>query len=322
MQTNIPVTIISGFLGSGKTTLLNHILTQEHGLKIAVIQNEFGEIGIDGKLIENVEQDIFELNNGCICCSVQSDLVRALENLKTLVKPVDHLLIETTGLADPRPVAQTIVQNPLVKAHYMLDGIVCIADAKHLLLDIKEHREAMHQIRMANVVLLNKTDLVSQRKLKLTEQKIRAINPIVNSIYHTQYSRVAFEALLNLKTFDLSQLDGSSNGHSEEHQHGDGITSVSLEYAGYVDLVRLYAWLSRMMYHQEHKVYRIKGIVNLIDQDRRYIFQVVHEIIHGELGKKWDNPKRTNHFVFIGKKLNKEMLREGFQTCIEMHNQK
>ncbi|MDR9367199.1 MAG: GTP-binding protein [Balneolaceae bacterium] len=320
MQNPIPVTIISGFLGSGKTTLLNHILTQNNGLKIAVIQNEFGEIGIDGELIENREQDIFELNNGCICCSVQSDLVRALQNLTKLEKPVDHLLIETTGLADPRPVAQTIVQNPLLKANYMLDGIISIADAKHLLFDIKEHREALHQIRMANIVLLNKIDLVSQKKIELTEQKIKATNPIVNSIYHTQYSRVSLEALLNLKTFDLAHLDVRSNGHPEEHQHGEGITSVSLEYLGYVDLEKLYAWLSRMMYYQQHKIYRIKGIVNLRDQDRRYVFQVVHDIIHGELGKKWDNQKRTNHFVFIGKKLNKEMLGEGFKTTLEMRN--
>ncbi|MCW9706285.1 CobW family GTP-binding protein [Fodinibius salsisoli] len=317
MKKPIPVTIITGFLGSGKTTLLNHILTQQHSRKIAVVQNEFGEIGIDGELIENTEEDIFELNNGCICCSVQSDLVRALENVKRLNKPVDHLLIETTGLADPHPVAQTVLRHPLVKTNYMLDGIISIADAKHLLSDIEEHREARHQIKSANVVLLNKTDLVSPEELERAEQKIKAINPIVHSIYHTQYSRLSLEALLDLKIFDLTDWEVSQNRSLKEPHHSEGITSLSLKYSGYVDLERLYAWLSRMLHHQKHKIFRIKGVANLKDRDKRYVFQVVHDIIQGEFGKEWSDQERTNQFVFIGKNINKKMLRDGFKTCIE-----
>lgn len=317
MKNKISVTIISGFLGSGKTTLLNHILTQQHDRKIAVIQNEFGEIGIDGELIENIDRGIFELNNGCICCTVQSDLVRALENLKLSKKPIDHLLIETTGLADPRPVAQTFIRNPLIKSDYKLDGIISIADVKHLLPDLEEHREAKHQIRSANVVLLNKADLVSQKKLEHVEQRIKEINPIVNSIYHTQYGQVPLEALLNLNVFDLTKLDLSPHGHSEEHQHSDGVTSLSLEYPGCVDLERLYAWLSLMLHLQRNKIFRVKGMVNLRDNNQRYIFQVVHKIIHGELGKPWGKQERTNRFVFIGKKLNRKLLHDGFEACLE-----
>ncbi|MCW9706284.1 CobW family GTP-binding protein [Fodinibius salsisoli] len=162
----IPVTIISGFLGSGKTTLLNHFLTQQHNHKIAVIQNEFGEIGIDGDLIENSSKGIFELNNGCICCSVQGDLIRALEDLKHTGKSFDYLLIETTGLADPRPIAHTFLNHPQIQKDYKLDGLVCMVDAKHVGLQLKESPEAKHQIRSANMLLLNKTDLVDTGELE------------------------------------------------------------------------------------------------------------------------------------------------------------
>ncbi|MDR9367198.1 MAG: GTP-binding protein [Balneolaceae bacterium] len=321
----IPVTIISGFLGSGKTTLVNYILTQQHERRIAIIQNEFGEIGIDGDLIESDSQDIFELNNGCICCTVQGDLLRALHDLKQTGKPIDHLLIETTGLADPRPIAQTFLNGSNIQNDFKLDGLVCTVDAKHIQFQLKESPEAKHQIRSANMLLINKTDLVDEHEFATVKKRLNEINPLVE-IRETQFGQVPLHQILDIQGFDVNKIDvettSNTTDHShhthEHHEHDDDMMSISLEYSGYVDLERLDAWLSLLLnVLQRNRIFRIKGIVNLFDEERRYIFQVVHQMVNGNFGKPWEDQQRTNRFVFIGKKLNKKLLRDGFEACLK-----
>ncbi|NBC64979.1 MAG: GTP-binding protein [Bacteroidetes bacterium] len=321
----IPVTIISGFLGSGKTTLINHILTQQHTHRMAIIQNEFGEIGIDGELIESRSQDIFELNNGCICCTVQGDLLRALYDLKQTGKPIDHLLIETTGLADPRPIAQTFLNGSNIQNDFKLDGLVCTVDAKHVQIQLKESPEAKHQIRSANMLLINKTDLVDEVEFAAVKKRLKEINPLV-ATRKTQFGQIPLKQILDIQGFDVNKIDvetrSNATDHShhfhEHHEHDDDMMSISLEYPGFVDLERLDAWLSLLLnVLQRNRIFRIKGIVNVWDEDRRYIFQVVHQMINGDYGKPWEDQERTNQFVFIGKKLNKKLLRDGFEACLK-----
>lgn len=325
MQNPIPVTIISGFLGSGKTTLVNHILTQQHGRRIAIIQNEFGEIGIDGELVESSRQDVFELNNGCICCTVQGDLLRALHDLKQTGKPIEHLLIETTGLADPRPIAQTFLNGSNIQNDFKLDGLVCTVDAKHVQFQLKESPEAKHQIRSANILLINKTDLVNEHEFAAVKKRVKEINPLV-STHKTQFGQIPLNQILDIQGFDVNEIDfeqrSDDAGHSyhthEHHEHDDEMMSISLEYSGYVDLERLDAWLSLLLnVLQRNRIFRIKGIVNVFNEERRYIFQVVHQVINGEYSKPWEDQERTNRFVFIGKKLNKKLLRDGFEACLK-----
>ena len=221
-QAQIPVTVLTGYLGSGKTTLLNRILTEDHGKRYAVIVNEFGEIGIDNDLIVESDEEIYEMNNGCICCTVRGDLVRTVEGLMRRPGRFDAILVETTGLADPAPVAQTFFMDDDVKAKTRLDAVVALVDAKHLPLRLKDSHEAEDQIAFADVIVLNKTDLVSADELRDVEATVRAINPTAR-IHHAQRSQVALSEVLDRGAFDLNRaLENDPHFlDADDHDHHD-----------------------------------------------------------------------------------------------------
>ncbi|MBV9589693.1 MAG: GTP-binding protein, partial [Hyphomicrobiales bacterium] len=230
MSDKIPVTVLTGYLGAGKTTLLNRILTEEHGRKFAVIVNEFGEIGIDNELIVGADEEIFEMNNGCICCTVRGDLIRIVEGLMKRKGKFDAIIVETTGLADPAPVAQTFFVDADVGASAKLDAVVTVADARWLLDRLKDAPEAKNQIAFADVILLNKTDLVTKEQLEEVEARIRGINPYAK-LHRTQKCAVPLDAVLGREAFDLERIleiepafldaeEGHAHDHDHAHAHG------------------------------------------------------------------------------------------------------
>jgi G3E family GTPase len=327
----IPVTVLTGYLGAGKTTLLNRILSEDHGQRYAVIVNEFGEIGIDGALVVGADEEIFEMNNGCVCCTVRGDLIRVLQGLMkrqaSASRGFDAIIIETTGLADPAPVAQTFFVDEDVKAKTRLDSVTTVVDAKHVLLSLSESREAREQIAFADQIVLNKTDLVPEDELKMIESRLRRLNPLAN-IHRAVRSRVALEAVLGRGGFDLARIltlepgflnpahgeeghvhdetcDHDHHHHGEEHDdhgHGHGhdhagghahrleaedIKGVSLKLERPVDGAKMSRWLNALLAAQGADILRAKGIVNVAGEPRRLVFQAVHMMLEGDLQKPW-----------------------------------
>ena len=336
-DTQIPVTVLTGYLGAGKTTLLNRILSENHGKKYAVIVNEFGEIGIDNDLIVESDEEVFEMNNGCVCCTVRGDLIRVVEGLMKRPGGFDGILVETTGLADPAPVAQTFFMDDEVKAKAKLDAVVTVADAKHLLGSLANSPEAQEQIGFADVILLNKTDLVSADELKLVEARIRAINP--HAIVHkTQRCAIPLDRVLDRGAFDLDRIlsldpdflegedhdhDHDHHDHDHEHHHhhhhdleGQGVGSVSFR-IGTLDPDKFFPWIQKVTHEQGPDILRMKGIVSFKDDPERYVVQGVHMIVEGNHQRRWrDDEKRESRLVFIGKKLDEKALRAGFEACL------
>lgn len=347
-ENTIPVTVLTGYLGAGKTTLLNRILGGDHGKRYAVIVNEFGEIGIDNDLIVESDEEIYEMNNGCVCCTVRGDLIRVVQNLMKRKGRFDAILVETTGLADPAPVAQTFFMDDDVRAKTRLDAVVTMADAKHLQARLKDSPEAEDQIAFGDVILLNKTDLVSAEELEETKALIRHINPSAE-IHCTERAEIDLSAVLGRGSFDLSRIieddpdflkpepqhhhdhdghecgpdcdhDHHHHGHEHEHRldgsvHDTSITSVSLR-AGEVNPDLFFPWINKITQTDGPDILRLKGILAFPGDDQRYVVQGIHMIVEGEHQRDWrEDELRQSRIVFIGRKLDREKLERTFAAC-------
>ena len=316
--THTPVTVLTGYLGSGKTTLLNRILTESHRKRYAVIVNEFGEIGIDNDLIVNADEEIFEMNNGCICCSVRGDLIRILGGLMRRKGNLDGILVETTGLADPAPVAQTFFVDEDVRRKTKLDAIVTVVDAKHLLTEIDRAHEAQEQLAFADVVLLNKTDLVSNDELAAVETRIRAINPYAG-VHRTERCGIDLGTVLGRDAFSLDRILAIEPAFLDEipdHEHDEQIASLSLTSAGSMDPESFIPWIEGITQRFGTDILRMKGIIAMKDDDQRFVIQGVHMLLEGGSQQWWKTGEtRQSRLVFIGRNLPKELLRQGFDAC-------
>lgn len=313
----IPVTVLTGYLGAGKTTLLNNILTGTHGKKYAVVINEFGELGVDNDLVVDSDEEVFEMNNGCICCTVRGDLIRIISGLMKRSGKLDGIIVETTGLANPAPVAQTFFVDEDVKAKTRLDAIVTVVDAKHLPARLADAAEAADQIAFADVVVLNKLDLVSPEELTHVEAAIRAINPYA-VIHRATRGDVPPDQLLGLRAFDLKRVMEAVPDFLEEdsHTHNEHLTSISISTDKPLAAEKFQAWVGHILQTQGQDILRTKGILSYQNEDRRFAFQAVHMIADGDFLAPWkqDEP-RTSRIVFIGRNLNRPQLRRGFESC-------
>ena len=316
-MSRIPVTILTGFLGSGKTTLLNRILTEQHGLKIAVIENEFGEIGIDHELVINADEELFEMNNGCICCTVRGDLIRILGNLLKRKDKFDHILIETTGLADPGPVVQTFFVDEQLKEKLFVNGVVTLVDAKHILQHIDENGEAEEQIGFADVILLNKCDLASEAELDGLEKRIRDVNALAK-IHRTTRAEIEISKVMDVGGFNLDRAMEVNPHFLEDghHHHHSQISSVGIESDGDCDGKKLNDWINKLIQEQGADIFRMKGVFSVKNQPERVIFQGVHMLIDAASGGPWGERPRKNSLVFIGRHLDREALNKGFRSCL------
>ncbi len=353
MSDKIPVTVLTGYLGAGKTTLLNRILSEPHGKKFAVIVNEFGEIGIDNDLVVGADEEVFEMNNGCICCTVRGDLVRIIDGLMRRKGRFDAIIVETTGLADPAPVAQTFFVDENVGRKTKLDAVVTVADAKWLNDRLKDAPEAKNQIAFADVILLNKTDLVSADELAEVEGRIRGINPYAR-VHRTQRAEIPINEVLGRNAFDLDRIldiepdfletgehhhHHHDHGHEHEHEHehdhhehhddhghahggmkhyhDEEMSSLSLATEKPLDPDRFFPWIQDLVQKEGPSILRCKGILSFKDDDERFVLQGVHMILDGDHQRAWnDGEKRNSRLVFIGRKLPEEMIRKGFEGCV------
>jgi G3E family GTPase len=318
-MSRIPVTILTGFLGAGKTTLLNRILTEKHGLRIAVIENEFGEVGIDHELVINTDEELFEMNNGCICCTVRGDLIRILGNLLKRRDKFDHILIETTGLADPGPVVQTFFVDEDIREKTFVNGVVTVVDAHHIARHMEDTHEAEEQVAFADVILLNKCDLASPESLDELEGRIRAVNALAK-IHRTTRAEIDIAKVLDVGGFNLdraTEMDPhflEPDGH--HHHHHSDISSVGIEAEGDCDGRKLNDWISTLVREQGNDIFRMKGIFAVKNQADRVIFQGVHMLIDAASGGPWAGRPRKNTLVFIGRNLDREALNKGFRSCL------
>ena len=319
----IPATILTGFLGSGKTTLLNYILKQAHGHRIAVIENEFGEAGIDNELlIQDQGEQIIEMNNGCICCTVRGDLVRILGELAAKRKEgavkFDRVVIETTGLADPAPVAQTFFVDEDITQNFMLDAIVTLVDAKHAPRQLDECHEAQEQVGFADRILLTKTDLVDTAQVQALRQRLTHMNPRAK-IAESRKGVAALEDLLDIRGFNLNAiLEIEPDFLSDvEHEHDDDITSFVFRETRPMDLEKIEDFLSAIVQVYGAQLLRYKGILNIAGLEQRVVFQGVHMLMGSDLGAPWKGGEvRESKMVFIGKDMPREELEKGFSQSV------
>ncbi|MEO1205239.1 MAG: GTP-binding protein [Pseudomonadota bacterium] len=320
MAGKVPVTLLTGYLGAGKTTLLNRILTENHGKKYAVIVNEFGEEGIDNELVIDADEEIFEMNNGCICCTVRGDLIRILGGLLKRADQLDGILIETTGLADPSPVIQTFFVDDDLRDSLALDAIVTMVDAKHFLQTVDLEHECEEQVAFADIILLNKTDLVTDDEHQAVEKKIRSLNQFA-VIHKTEKASVDLVEVLAKGSFDLKRLIEIEPGFMEEdpedHDHDDSIVSVSLTSDKPVLPDKFSSWMRTFVQDRGVDLLRTKGILALDGHEQRYVFQGVHMVMDSDWGKSWSpEEKRQSKLVFIGRNLDAAELESAFSACV------
>jgi G3E family GTPase len=349
MSDKVPVTVLTGYLGAGKTTLLNRILSEPHGKKYAVIVNEFGEIGIDNDLVVGADEEVFEMNNGCICCTVRGDLIRIIDGLMRRKGKFDAIIVETTGLADPAPVAQTFFVDDAVGKKTKLDAVVTVADAKWLNERLKDAPEAKNQIAFADVILVNKADLVEPGQLREVEMRIRAINPYAR-LHTTERCQVPLPEVLGRNAFDLDRIleiepafletddhdrhhhgdghDGHDHHDHDDHHHHDHhhglkhyhdeeMQSLSLKTDKVVDPDKFFPWVQDLVAKDGPSILRTKGILSFKDDPERFVFQGVHMILDGDHQRPWgDAEKRESRIVFIGRNLDEDKIRTGFESCL------
>ncbi|WP_374345947.1 GTP-binding protein [Phenylobacterium sp.] len=351
MSDKTPVTVLTGYLGAGKTTLLNRILSEDHGKKYAVIVNEFGEVGIDNDLIVGADEEVFEMNNGCVCCTVRGDLIRVLSGLMKRKGGFDAIVVETTGLADPGPVAQTFFVDDDVRAKTELDSVITVVDAMHLPLRLADSHEAVEQVAFADQIILNKTDLVTEAQLRDVEARIRRLNPLA-PIHRAQRSNVPLDMILGRGSFDLNRITelqpeflnpahgepghvhdehcdhdhDHDHHHHHDHDHHDhhahdhvaeaGIRGISLTFDKPLNGNKVTAWLNDVLQSQGPDILRAKGILDVAGESRRLVFQAVHMILEGDFQRDWkDGEPRFSRMVFIGRNLDEAALRKGFEAC-------
>jgi G3E family GTPase len=313
----IPVTIITGFLGAGKTTLLNKIVEGAAGQRLAIVVNEYGEVGIDGQLVVETKDEVVELNNGCICCTVRSDLITALTRLVSTSGPLDRIVIETSGLADPAPVIQSFVLEEELKARLKIDAIVTVVDALHLPHQLSQD-EAVEQIAFADLLLLNKADLVDSEGLSTIEQRVRALNPLAK-IVRTKTCDIDPNEVLGIGAFDLNNILAIDPNILEEHdhEHDDAVGCVAIVDERPLDPAAFNAWLNRLVQEIGPDLFRMKGVLSFPGEARRYVFHGVHMTLEGRPGKPWKpTDLRKSELVFIGRNLDEAALRSGFEACL------
>ena len=330
----IPVTVLTGYLGAGKTTLLNRILSEQHGRRYAVIVNEFGEIGIDAGLIVSADEELFEMNNGCICCTVRGDLIRTLHGLLDGGAQFDAIVIETTGLANPGPVVQTFFVDHMLQTRAVLDSVTTMVDARHVLLRLQDSREAHEQIAFADQIVLNKSELASEAQLREIEARLHAINPLA-PVYRAERAQVDLGKLLGRRAFDLGRIvslepaflvaehelahvhdEHCGHQHAPGTLHGSDIVSVSLSADMPMDQQRISDWLNALVASKGADILRAKGIIDVAGEDRRLVFQSVHMLLDGDFQGRWKvGEHRSSRLVFIGRRLDRALLEAGFRRC-------